>query len=343
MISDRVSQLRRWGTSIAYQLSGLGDEPTLGTSAECSIRLDDPSGQVSRVHARFARTDAGWAIRDLGSTNGILLDGASHKDCVLEPGTELGFGDVILIAESEQLIALQNFLSRLLGWARDRRPEIDRALRSVRLAATHRAPLVLMGEGDLAPIARALHDRVRGADRPFLLCDPRRRLHDETVRSVASRSDVSDALREATGGSVCFRRNRLPPGTIATVDESLRGPRSRVQVIMCAKPVQGSVESLLVDPVIIPPLRDRASELDRIISEYAEDAADSLRVARRELTEEELDWVRRFAASSLPQIEKGTRRVVAFRASRNLSGAAARLGMAPVSLSRWIGRRDVIE
>jgi len=43
----------------------------------------------------------------------------------------------------------------------------------------------------------------------------------------------------------------------------------------------------------------------------------------------------------LPDIEKATLRLVAIRESRNLSAAAARLGMAPVSLSRWIGRRKL--
>jgi hypothetical protein len=43
----------------------------------------------------------------------------------------------------------------------------------------------------------------------------------------------------------------------------------------------------------------------------------------------------------LPDIEKATLRLVAIRESRNLSSAAARLGMAPVSLSRWIGRRKL--
>jgi hypothetical protein len=51
--------------------------------------------------------------------------------------------------------------------------------------------------------------------------------------------------------------------------------------------------------------------------------------------------VRKNAASSLPEIEKATLRLVALRHSRNLSQAAARLGMAPVSLSRWIGRREM--
>ena len=43
----------------------------------------------------------------------------------------------------------------------------------------------------------------------------------------------------------------------------------------------------------------------------------------------------------LAEIEKATLRLVAIRSSRNVSAAAARLGMAPVSLSRWIGRRTL--
>jgi hypothetical protein len=43
--------------------------------------------------------------------------------------------------------------------------------------------------------------------------------------------------------------------------------------------------------------------------------------------------------SSLSEIEKSTLRLVALRAAPNMSNAAARLGMAPVSLSRWIDRR----
>ena len=49
--------------------------------------------------------------------------------------------------------------------------------------------------------------------------------------------------------------------------------------------------------------------------------------------------MREHAASSLTQIEKATLWLVALRASRNLSYAAERFGMAAVSLSRWIGCR----
>jgi WD40 repeat protein len=77
-----------------------------------------------------------------------------------------------------------------------------------------------------------------------------------------------------------------------------------------------------------------------IINEYAEDAITELGV-RTGFLPVDREWVRTHSASSLPDIEKATLRLVAIRESRNLSAAAARLGMAPVSLSRWIGRRKL--
>src|SRR5215475_8979983 len=50
-IHDRVLQLRVWGTGIVYPLPDAGEGPVLGASDTCSIRIDDPSGQVSRTPA----------------------------------------------------------------------------------------------------------------------------------------------------------------------------------------------------------------------------------------------------------------------------------------------------
>jgi len=92
--------------------------------------------------------------------------------------------------------------------------------------------------------------------------------------------------------------------------------------------------------VTIPPLSTRSEELDRIITEYAEDAITELGALRTGFLPADRNWVRRHSASPLPDIEKATLRLVAIRESRNLS-TAARLSMAPVSLSRWIGRRKL--
>jgi ActR/RegA family two-component response regulator len=51
--------------------------------------------------------------------------------------------------------------------------------------------------------------------------------------------------------------------------------------------------------------------------------------------------VRQHAVTSLAEVEKATLRLVALRTSRNPSNAAARLGMASVSLSRWVDRRKL--
>jgi pSer/pThr/pTyr-binding forkhead associated (FHA) protein len=342
-IADRVIQLRQWGTDIAFPLpASAADGQTLGASGECSLRLDDPSGQISRIHARLERTTSGWDVRDLASKNGIQLDGAYRKVAALEPGTELGLGGIILIAESQQLIELRAFLARLLGWGEARRQDVDRALRSVRMAATHRATLVLSGNGELALIAQSLHARVRGRNKPFILCDPRRRRSNGTVRSVANREQVGVALRAALGGSLCFLRHRLPADALDVFDE-IREPKVRVQLIVCAQEQeQKRIESFLATPVTIPSLAERAGELDRIISEYANEAAIDLGAAAGiDFTRADHEWVRKFSASSLPDIEKGTRRLVAFRVSRNMSDAATRLRMAPVSLSRWLARRQL--
>jgi hypothetical protein len=108
--------------------------------------------------------------------------------------------------------------------------------------------------------------------------------------------------------------------------------------VICAQAAEQYEEYLAVT---IPPLSTRSDEIDRIITEYAQDAIMELRAQRTGFLPADRDWVRRHSASSLPDIEKATLRLVAIRESRNLTDAAARLGMASVSLSRWIGRRKL--
>jgi hypothetical protein len=191
-IDDRVMRLREWGTETIHVLPQpplLGPaEWTIGSAATCALRLHDPTGHTSRLHA----------------------------------------------------------------------------LRSIRMAATRRTALVLHGDGDLVPIARAIHRRAFGAERPFIVCDPRRRQTRETVRSPENYETGMPAFADAIRELGALHTGFLPA--------------------------------------------------DR-------------------------DWVRKHSASSLPDIEKATLRLVAIRESRNLSAAAARLGMAPGDRARDRSRR----
>ena len=337
-IDDLVMRLRGWASD---WVSVLPAPPvsswTMGAAASCAFRLQDPSGQVSRVHAGLIHDRGRWLLRDLGSKNGVRVDGARRAEILLEPGIEIGIGGLTLIAESSRWIALRGFLARLLGWRSDRLEVVDHALRSIRLAATRRAALVLCGDGDLMPTARAIHRRALGDDRPFIVCDPRRRRSEATVRSAENYETGLQAFTAAHGGSLCVRNRRLPRDFERVVG-ALRDPDARVQLVVCAGASE-DCRSYLAHPITVPPLAGREAEIDRIIEEYAEDAVVELGAPRVGFPAVDHAWVREHGSSSLSEIEKATLRLTALRHSRNLSQAAARLGMAPVSLSRWIGRR----
>jgi predicted component of type VI protein secretion system len=71
---------------------------TIGRSRDCEIVLED--GGISRRHARIAPSGSGWTIEDLGSTNGIMLDGRSIRGAhTLQPGDRLELGSTVVVFE----------------------------------------------------------------------------------------------------------------------------------------------------------------------------------------------------------------------------------------------------
>jgi hypothetical protein len=76
-----------------------GDPFVIGRSRECDLVLDDPN--VSRRHAELRREDGGWAVHDLGSTNGIKLNGRTSRGGRLSPGDEITLGLSRLTFEQE--------------------------------------------------------------------------------------------------------------------------------------------------------------------------------------------------------------------------------------------------
>jgi pSer/pThr/pTyr-binding forkhead associated (FHA) protein len=69
----------------------------IGRADDCDIHLDDPF--VSRRHARVISADVGTAIEDLGSSNGVYVNGR------LSPGiTPLHPGDVVQLGGTVWLV-----------------------------------------------------------------------------------------------------------------------------------------------------------------------------------------------------------------------------------------------
>ena len=62
----------------------------VGRSRECDIAVDDPN--VSRRHAEIRHEDGAYWIADLGSTNGITVNGKRVERARLEPDVEILLG-----------------------------------------------------------------------------------------------------------------------------------------------------------------------------------------------------------------------------------------------------------
>ena len=76
-----------------------GERMTIGRSGECEVVLDDPN--VSRRHAELRREGGGWVVADLGSTNGITVNGSRTERAALKPGDEIALGRSRLTFELE--------------------------------------------------------------------------------------------------------------------------------------------------------------------------------------------------------------------------------------------------
>lgn len=120
----------------------LGDGPNvIGRAPNNAVHLDDQS--VSRQHAEVLRSESGWAVRDLGSKNGTLVNGrpitesvvVGHKDVI-----KTGIYQLRLITQS---ISLEEEMTLP--------PELAMADRTVFVAAPPEVPTTKMEERELPP------------------------------------------------------------------------------------------------------------------------------------------------------------------------------------------------
>jgi hypothetical protein len=92
---------RRQGLLIAEGRRNVlsGDHVMVGRSRECDVVVSDPN--VSRRHIELRRGERGWAAVDLGSTNGMKVNGRRLSHAELEPGDRITIGITDLTFELE--------------------------------------------------------------------------------------------------------------------------------------------------------------------------------------------------------------------------------------------------
>ena len=79
------------GTGQRYPL---GQQARIGRSRECEISIDEP--QSSRRHAQVWQTPDGYAVQDMGSTNGTFVNGVRiQQPARLSPGDRLQVGGTV--------------------------------------------------------------------------------------------------------------------------------------------------------------------------------------------------------------------------------------------------------
>ena len=83
---------------------------TIGRGSENDIAVD--SGSVSNVHAEMRRIKGGYELADVGSTNGLKLNGEPLPVVPLYSGMTVQIGDVsfgfVLSDEEREIIAKEN-------------------------------------------------------------------------------------------------------------------------------------------------------------------------------------------------------------------------------------------
>jgi pSer/pThr/pTyr-binding forkhead associated (FHA) protein len=343
LITDSPTHFREWDAGRIHELPAvlapMDHNYTIGAADDCWLQLRDPTGRVSRHHARLTHDCEGrLVVSDLRSKNGVTLDGARQTLVPVVPAVELGIGGITLIVESPLLRELRELLARWIGWSDERR--LNLAVRSVRMAVTRRESLRLCGGDDrpsLLSVARLLHLRTIGPDRPFVISARRpskktNRQRWATYKGVPRYENGLEALAAANGGTLCI--GPKPPRDLAQVMEAHRDPKSRVQLIVCSLARQ---HDPLIAPIVLPPMAERAHELDRIIDAYAVDAGAPPEAT---LSAEARAVIRRQESRTLAKIEEATQRYVA-NELYGTTRAAELLGRAHSSISEWLARRTL--
>ncbi len=278
----------------------------IGKHPDNDLVLSDET--VSRRHCEIVRDPRGYLLRDLGSTNGTLLDGAEIREAYLRSGAVVTVGKVELqVKPFAERIELLPSEKESFGEAVGR----SVAMRTIfglleRLAPTE-ATILLTGETGTGKdvLARAVHEHSQRREGPFVVVDcgavvgsliESELFGHERGAFTGATERRKGAFELAEGGTLFLDEiGELPldlqPKLLRAIETrafkrvgSSREQRADVRIVAATKrPLRMEVERgkfredlyfrLAVVPIELPPLRERPEDVplvaERLLVRFA--------------------------------------------------------------------------
>ncbi|HVJ21833.1 MAG TPA: sigma 54-interacting transcriptional regulator, partial [Polyangiaceae bacterium] len=173
----------------------------IGTSPAAQLRLQDAT--VSRMHCEIRIVDGRVRIIDLGSTNGVLLDGVRVYDAELAPGSNIQLGSTKLqVDPGDGSIAIELSPRHSFGEVLGASIEMRRLFTVLEKAAASDATILIQGETGVGKelVARAIHESSKRSHGPFVVVDC------GAIAENLIESELFGHVRGAFSGAVSDRR-----------------------------------------------------------------------------------------------------------------------------------------
>lgn len=199
-------------------------ETVVGRDPGCDVVLDDD--RVSRRHARLACNGSGWTVADLGSKNGLLVDGMPLAEGGLKERCWISFGGLVASFESGAAEGIDEERLRRVTTSLDLRRGLTPG----------------MGLGELLPRVVASMLQLTNAERGFLLLAGPEGELEVAAHAGLSREDF--AAEEFSGSLGAVQRALATGGPVVSADA-----RSDAELGERASVIATGIRALLCVPV----------------------------------------------------------------------------------------------
>jgi DNA-binding NtrC family response regulator len=277
----------------------------IGTDKACDVALTDSF--VSRRHCSIVPTTQGFAISDLGSRNGTVIDGVAVGKVVAPPGVAIRIGKTLLqLMPADEVVDIPPSASDKFGGLYGGSIAMRQVFAILERAAKSSAPVLILGESGTGKelMARGVHDASPRKDGPFVVFDcgasTETLIESDLFGHVkgaftGSAGDRQGAFAAAHGGTLFLDEigdlpislqpkllRMLEAGEVVPV--GARKPEKYDVRIVAAthRDVFGEVSRggfrgdlyyrLAVVEIHVPPLRQRSGDLARLVAAFLERA-----------------------------------------------------------------------